>query len=115
MGRPLKGQTEPMPARKRGRPAKTLEARENQLIALAMDVAEEQMRNGTASSQILTEFIRRGSSKDQLEKERLRHEVTMIEAKVEAIKSMKTTEELYAKALEAMRSYTGTPGEVYED
>jgi hypothetical protein len=115
MGRNLKGHTEPKPQKKRGRPAKTLEARENQLIALAMDVAEEQMRNGTASSQIITEFIRRGSSKDQLEKERLRHEVTMIEAKVEAIKSTKTTEELYGKALDAMRAYTGSSMEDYEN
>lgn len=101
--------------KKRGRPAKTLEARENQLISLAMDVIEDQMRNGTASSQILTEFARRGSVKDQLEKEKLKQEVEMLRTKVEAIKSAETSEQLYKEALVAMSSYTGNPVEVYED
>jgi TRAP-type uncharacterized transport system substrate-binding protein len=115
MGRKPKGHSEPMPTTRRSRPAKTLEARENQLIALAMDVAEEQMRNGTVSSQVLSKFIESGTVKSQLEKEKLRHEVVLIEAKVETMKSAKTTEELYTKALEAMRSYTGTPVETYEN
>ncbi len=101
--------------KKRGRPAKTLEARENQIIAKAMDMIEEQIDNRTASSQILTEFGRRGSVKEQLEKEKLRQEVEALKAKVEAMKSQQTSEELYSKALEAMRSYTGSNVEVYED
>ena len=103
------------PPRKRGRPAKTLEGRENQLIALAYDVAEEQMRQGIASSQVITEFLKRGSTKDQLEKERLRQEVSLTEAKIEAMKSAQTTEELYSKALDAMRTYTGISTELYEE
>jgi hypothetical protein len=101
--------------KKRGRPAKTLEARENQLIAMSMDVIEEQLRDRTASSQILTEFARRGSVKEQLEKEKLRQEVEALKAKVEAMKASITSEEVYKNALDAMRSYTGSNVEVYED
>lgn len=36
------------------RPALTPEARENQLISLASDLAEKQLREGTASSQVIT-------------------------------------------------------------
>jgi hypothetical protein len=119
MGRkPIVRTLEPLegaPKRKRGRPAKTLEARENQLIAKAMDVIEEQLDNRSASSQILTEFARRGSVKDQLEKEKLRQEVEALKAKVEAMRSAETTQELYENALNAMSSYTGNQVEVYED
>ena len=118
-GRPRKdeqvAQAEEVILRKRGRPAKTLEGRENQLIALAYDVAEEQLRSRTASSQIITELMRRGSTKEQLEKERLAEENELLKAKVESLKSAATTAELYENALAAMRSYTGTPMEVYED
>lgn len=50
------------------RPALTPESRENQMIALAMDLAEQQLRDGTASSQLITEFVKRGSTKARLEK-----------------------------------------------
>ena len=36
------------------RPAISPEARENQCISLAMDLAEQQLRDGTASSQLIT-------------------------------------------------------------
>lgn len=89
----------------RRRPATTPEARENQLIALAYDQAEEQMRNGTASSQVISQFLKLGSSREKLEQERLRKENELLEAKAEAMASAKRVEELYATALEAMRSY----------
>ena len=100
---------------KRGRPAKTIEGRENQLIALAYDVAEEQLRTRTASSQIITELMRRGSTKEQLEKERLQEENELLKAKVESLKSAATTAELYENAMSAFRSYSGMSVEVYED
>jgi hypothetical protein len=115
MGRRPKAEQEIVVPRKRGRPAKTLEGRENQLISLAYDVAEEQLRSRTASSQIITELMKRGSTKEQLEKERLQEELEVLKAKVEAMKSASTSAELYENALEAMRSYTGTPMEIYED
>lgn len=98
----------PAPVLTKRAPAKTLEARENQLIALAFDTAESQMRNGTARSQVITEFLKRGSTKAQLELEHLRHENELLKAKTEALKSAKTTEELYGNALDAMRRYTGS-------
>ena len=91
----------------RKRPALSPEARENQLISLAVDVAEEQLRNGTASSQVITHYLRLGSTKERIEKEILEKQKELIEAKTESIQSAKRVEELYANALEAMRDYSG--------
>jgi hypothetical protein len=88
-------------------PATTPEARENQLIAAAVDLAEKQLREGTASSQVISHYLKLGSSREKLEQERLRRENELLEAKSEAIASAKRVEELYLNALNAMRSYSG--------
>ena len=87
------------------RPATTPEARENQLIALAIDVAEEQLRNRTASAQVITHYLKLGSTKERLEKEILEKQKELISAKTEALQSAKRIEELYSDALEAMKEY----------
>lgn len=89
------------------RPALTPEARENQMISLAMDLAEQQLRDGTASSQLITEFVKRGSTKARLEKEILREQKELMEAKTENLRSSKRVEELYNDAIKAMRNYSG--------
>ena len=92
---------------KRMRPALTPEARENQLISLAVDLAEEQLRDKTASSQVITHFLKLGTTKAELEKEKLSKENELLRAKTESIESQKRIEELYAEALNAMRRYNG--------
>lgn len=89
------------------RPALTPEARENQLIALAVDLVEQRLIDGTASSQETTHFLKLGSSKNKLEMEKLRTENELAKAKIELAQSQKNSEELYLKALEAMRKYSG--------
>lgn len=92
---------------KRFRPATTPEGRENQLISLAYDLAEKQIREGTASSQVVTHYLKLGSSREKLEQKRIEGENQLIDAKIEAMKSAKRVEELYGAALAAMRSYAG--------
>lgn len=92
------------------KPALTPEGRENQMIALAMDLAEQQLRDGTASSQLITEFVKRGSEKARLENEKLREENRLLRARTENIESAKEVEKLYKEALEAMRDYSGKGG-----
>lgn len=89
------------------RPALTPEARENQLIALAVDLVEERLLNGTASSQETTHFLKLGSMKNQLEMEKLKEENKLLQAKTEALQSAKKTEELFEEAINAMRRYSG--------
>ena len=89
------------------RPALDPEARENQLIALAINLAEKQLIEGTASSQVITHYLKLGSTKERIEKEILEKQKDLISAKTEAIQSAKRVEELYANALEAMRTYSG--------
>lgn len=88
-------------------PATTPEDRENQLIALAVDRAEEQLREGTASSQLITHFLKLATTKSQLELEKLRSENELLKAKTEAIESAKKIEELYSDAILAMKRYQG--------
>lgn len=104
-----------MPARRRRensdttprKPATTPEARENEMISLATDLAEQQIREGTASSQVISHFLKLGSTREQLEQQRLAHENELTKVKIEAIESQKRVEELYSQALQAMRSYAG--------
>lgn len=96
-----------MAERRRHRPATTDDSREGQLVNQAMDLAEKQMHEGSASSQVITHFLKLGSSRERLEQERLRNENEVLRAKVEAMASAKRVEELYAAALQAMRSYAG--------
>lgn len=93
--------------RTRRRPATTPEARENEMIAMATDLAEEQIRNGTASSQVISHFLKLGSTRERLEQERLAHENELLQVKKEALESQKRVEELYTSALDAMRLYAG--------
>ena len=102
------------PSRKM-RPALTPEARENQLIALAVDLVEQRLREGTASSQETTHFLKLGSMKNRLEMEKLEEENKLLKAKTESIQSQKRVEELYAEALNAMRNYAGQSGGIDDD
>lgn len=89
------------------RPAITPEGRMNQLILLAEDLAEQQLRDGTASSQVITHFLKYGTEKSRLERVKLEAETKLITAKSEALESQKRVEELYTNALNAMRNYSG--------
>lgn len=93
----------------------TPEARENLMISLAMDLAEQQLRDGTASSQIITELIKRGSTKAKIEKELLEKQRDLAAAKAESIKSADRQEELMVEAMKAMRRYQGTDDEEEEE
>lgn len=97
------------------RPATTPEGRENQLVSLAADLAEKQLREGTASSQVITHFLKMASTREKLEQERLQRENLLLSAKVDQIASAKRIEELYETALNAMRSYAGRDVDEYED
>lgn len=93
------------------RPALTPEARENQMIALAVDAAERQLRDGTASAQVIVHYLKLGSTRAKLEKEILAKQKDLIEAKTESIQTSKDVERLYTDAIEAMRRYSGHGGE----
>jgi hypothetical protein len=104
------------PGKRRRPPAPTPEGRENQLVALAVDRAEQQLRDGTASAQVITHYLKLGSTRERLEQERLAHEVELLAAKREALASQHRVEELYTEAINAIRSYSGQePRGSYDD
>lgn len=98
---------EEKPKQKRFRPAINPDIRENQLVSLAIDLAEKQLREGKASSQVIVHYLKLGSSKERLEREKLEKENALLRAKAEMIESTKKSEEFYEKALNAFKTYAG--------
>ena len=95
------------PAKPKLPKAKTPEARENQMIALAVDLAEKQLIEGTASSQVITHYLKLATTKEKIEREILEKQKELIVAKTENLQSAKRIEELYSNALKAMQNYSG--------
>ena len=99
------------PVKPKRPPATTPEARENQMISLAFDLAERQLADGSASSQVITHYLKLATTREKLEREKLELEKNLLQARTESIASSQRVEELYMQALSAMRSYQGTPQE----
>lgn len=100
---------------KKSRPAISPEAQENKMISMAMDLAEKQLKDGTASSQLITEFVKRASQKSRLENEILAEQKKLVVAKTESLQSQKRMEELWTNALAAMKQYSGSSEEMNDD
>lgn len=88
------------------RPLMSPEAQENHMVSLAMNLAEKQLRDGTASAQVISHFLKIGSTKDRMEKEILELQKDLIVAKTETLHAQQNMDEMYKKAIDAMRSYT---------
>ena len=99
---------------KNGRPAISPEARENQMIALAMDLVEQRLRDGTASSQETTHFLKLATAKSRLENEMMAEQKKLITAKTESIHAEKERENLFKEAIAAMKRYSGHGGDTDE-
>lgn len=118
MARPRKQEPTPLKEQPKYRssPPLTQEARVTQLISLAQDLAEQRLRDGTASAQEITYYLRLGSERDKLEREALEAKNQLLAAKTEAIKSAENREQLYAEVLRAFRMYGGDgDDEEYDD
>lgn len=92
---------------KRKRPALSPEARENQMISYAMDLVEQRLIDGTASSQETTHFLKLATNKSKLENKLLEAQTEMAIAKKEALQSQKRYEEQLEAAMKAIRVYNG--------
>lgn len=100
---------------KKSIPAKTVNGRENQLIALAVDETEKRLRNGTASSQIICQLLKLATTKAQLELEKLRSDIEVSRAKVTQIENSEKLQESYEKAISAMKMYSGLGEDDYDE
>ena len=96
-----------VPDKPRLRPASTPEARENQLISLAIDLAEKQLIEGTASAQVITHYLKLGTMRERSERERLELEKELLKAKTKALNSEEEMEQKYERVMAAMRRYNG--------
>ncbi len=97
--------------KRRSKPATSPEARELEIASAAYDLAEEQIEQGTASSQVITHFLKMGSTRELLERQRINHENELLRVKRDNIEAQTRIEELYVEAIGAMRSYRGTTEE----
>lgn len=89
------------------RPATTVEGRDNQLINLAVSLAEKQLREGTAAPSVISHYLKMGSLKAQAEKRLLEAQIKLAEAKTEALQTGKKLDELYSEAMKALSDYKG--------
>ena len=96
-------------------PAITPDERESRLVSLAMDLAEKQLREGTASAQVIAHYLRLGTRKDKLEREMLEEKNKLLAAKTEAIRAAERTEQLYAAAIAAFKDYGSHSDEEDDD
>lgn len=103
------------PEPKRGRPATTPKAREDELVNDAYRLAKQQLRDGSASSQVITHFIKAGSQREELEQQRLHYENELTQQKMKHMKELSDQESIAADALRAMRSYQGHEPEPEDD
>lgn len=85
------------------------------MISLAEKLAEQQLRDGSASAQVITHYLKLGSSRETLEQKRLEGEVELQKAKIESLASTQRLEAMYMKAMDAFRGYQGQPVEALED
>lgn len=97
------------------RTASTLDGRESQIVSDAYDLAERQIRDGTASAQVVSHFLKLGSTRERLEQQRLTRENELLSAKVEQLQSQKRVEELYENAINAMGVYSGREDSDYDE
>lgn len=98
---------EDIPTPRKPRRPKTEAGREKQMVALAVDLAEQQLRDGTASAQVITHYLKLGTEREKLERAILKEQRDLITEKTKALKSAAHMEELYAQAIEAMKTYGG--------
>lgn len=89
-------------------PAMNMDDQEDQLIALATELAIKRLRDGTASNQLVSEIIKFGTAKERLAREKLQRENELLRAKTEALRSSEENKRLYAEAIKAMGIYSGT-------
>ena len=92
---------------KRQRPPMTPEARENMMIDLAIDQAEKQLMEGTASSQIVVHYLKLASTNKRLELEKMQAEIELLHAKRDAARADALSDEKYEAAVRAMGLYRG--------
>lgn len=92
-------------------PAASDEAREQEIISLAYDLAEKQLREGTASSQLIHFFVKQGSRRDRLEREIMAEQKKLVTAKTGAIEDGRVNRQLFEEAISAMRRYQGLGSE----
>jgi hypothetical protein len=88
-------------------PAVTPEQRNNQLIALSFDAAEEMITSGKATSQLLTHFLKQGTARDELERSKLELEAELLRARTDSIAASEDVRELLQKAIDSMTIYSG--------
>ena len=95
-------------SRKKRPPATTPEAQERRMIGLAIDLAERQLEEGTASVQVQIHYLKLASEREKLERQKLENENELLRMKTESLASNARSEEMYEQALEAMKKYSGS-------
>lgn len=85
--------------------ATTPEQRAQQLAALAVDLSEKRLREGTASSAEIVYWLKQASPQAQLERENLELQNKLLQAKRDAIIKEDEDDRIYREAMAAFSGY----------
>lgn len=85
---------------------------EAKLISLTLQMAEQQLIDGTASSQVMTHFLRLGSIRSKVELEKLRLENNLLTEKIQSEKMGQQLKEMFQDVMESLRDYQAPPPEI---
>lgn len=85
---------------------KTPEGREIVLQALAFDLAEKRLIDGSASSAEIVYLLKSSTTRERLEIKRLENENLLALAKVEQIRAQQGQSEMMEQALQAFSTYS---------
>lgn len=102
-------------APRRRTPARTPEEHESILVSKSLRLIEQQIDDGTASSQILSLYAKLGSTREALEQERLRNENAVLRKKVETMEAAIDIKHLMEEALIAFKGYSGDEVDEYDE
>ncbi len=102
------------PKLRKMRPASTPEAREEQMICLADQLAEQKLRDGTASSQLIVHYLKLGSSSERLDRDIRLKEKELIDEKIKSMRALQNSDKLFNDAINAMRQYSGQSADEQE-
>lgn len=82
---------------------------EEKMIGLAMNLVEQRLRDGTATSQETTFWLRLAAQREQdaINREMMEKQMALMEAKIQSLQASDRMEQLITDAMEAFKRYSG--------
>ncbi len=87
------------------KPATSTKNREQQIVSYAIDLAEQQILDGTVSTGVHVHFLKLGTEMYKLEQLKVQKEILLITAKADSVEQTSNGNEIAEQAIKALKSY----------